>query len=132
MREFVGRTADAEAPFLSGGWWTQGQIVRGKVVRVWQDKENRTNYTLDVACELKVTEKGKEISLPNTTVEIEGEEQDRVSIGNLAGIKMAMQSARLERFPVNTILELECEDIQPPKKEGHSPRPNFRMHIWIP
>jgi len=115
-QEFEGRTVDAEAPFLSGAFWKPGVLVRGVVSKIYVDKDQRTNYVLEL----------------ESPVEIDGEEWDRVSIGNLAGFKMALQAMHMERLRVKDILEMECEDIKPAKKEGYSPRPNFRLKVVRP
>lgn len=113
---FVGRTADAEAPFLSGAFWKPGVHIRGKVVKLFVDKEQRTNYVLEL----------------ENPVEIDGAEWDRVSVGNLAGFVMALSAARIERLRVNDVLEMECEDIKAATKEGYSPRPNFGIKVTRP
>jgi hypothetical protein len=116
MQEFTGRTADAEAPFLSGAFWKPGVHVRGVVSKVFQDKEQRTNYVLDL----------------ESPVTLDGAEWDRVSVGNLAGFVMAMNSAKIERLRVKDIIEMECEDVKAPTKEGYSPRPNFKIKVLRP
>lgn len=116
MQTFVGRTADAEAPFLSGAFWKPGVGVKGVVSKLFQDKEQRVCYVLDL----------------DSPVEIDGAEWDRVSLGNLAGFVMAMSAAKIERLRVKDHIELECEDVKAATKEGYSPRPNFNLKINRP
>ncbi len=113
---FEGRTVDAEAPFLSGEFWEVGKIVVGKVVRVYPT-------TLDGKTSLAYV---VELSEPVT---IDGEDWDRVSIGNLAGFRMALQAGGIEELIVNDVIEMECESIKAAKKPGYSPRRNFRVKV---
>ncbi|SRR5258708_6721747 len=116
---FEGRTAEAEAPFLGGDFWKVGFSVRGTVSRIYEtdfDGKKGTCYVLDL----------------DSPVEVDGEDWERASIGNLAGFRMALQSMKLERLRLNDEVEMECEDIKPAKKEGYSPRPNFRLKVTRP
>jgi hypothetical protein len=113
---FTGRTADAEAPFLSGAFWKPGVRVHGLVSKLFQDKESRICYVLEL----------------KEPVLIDGEEWDRVSLGNLAGFVMALAAAKIERLRVKDFLEIECEDVKAATKEGYSPRPNFKINIIRP
>src|SRR5712664_1288355 len=112
MQTFEGRTADAEAPFLSGSFWTVGKTIRGSVSRRFEtviDGKTSPAIVLDL----------------EESVEVDGEDWDRVSVGNLAGIRMAAQSAKDEQgksapivLKVKDVIEIECESIKPAKKEG--------------
>jgi hypothetical protein len=111
-----GRTVDAEAPFVSGEFWTVGKIVKGEVVRIYPttlDGKSSLAYVIEL----------------EDPVEIDGEDWERVSVGNLAGFRMALQACGTERLFLKDSIEMECESIKPAKKEGYSPRPNFRLRI---
>jgi hypothetical protein len=118
---FEGRTSDAEAPFVSAAFWTEGKQISGVVTKIFMsqaspDKQPDTCYVLTL----------------DEPVELDGEEWDRVSVGNLAGFRMALQAMGLDRLKVKDALEMECTDIKAAKKEGYSPRPNFRLRISRP
>ncbi|HLZ50830.1 MAG TPA: hypothetical protein VKP61_08775 [Candidatus Acidoferrum sp.] len=87
--------------------------MKGTVSKLFEDKEKRMCYVLDL----------------EKPVEIDGAEWDRVSLGNLAGFVMALSAAKIERLRVRDVLELECEDVKAPTKEGYSPRPNFNLKL---
>ncbi len=116
---FEGRTIDVEAPFLSGEFWEVGKLIEGKITRIYQtilDGKPSLAYVLEV---------GQPVS-------INGEEWDRVSLGNLTGFQMALQACGMERLFMNDVIEIECESVKPAKKEGYSPRPNFRLKVLRP
>jgi len=113
---FEGRTLDAEAPFASGEFWAIGKILKGEIVRIYQtvmDEKPSLAYVVEL----------------EDPVEIDGEDWERVSIGNLAGFRMALQAAHQDRLYLKDVIEMECESIKKAKKEGYSPRPNFRLKI---
>jgi hypothetical protein len=114
---FEGRTLDAEAPFVSGEFWETGKTIRGEVVRIYEtvlDGKKSLAYVVE---------------LDGETVYIDGEEWERVSIGNLAGFRMALQAAGIERLFLKDVIEMECESIKAAKKVGYSPRANFRIRV---
>ncbi len=114
---FEGRTEDAEAPFLTADFWKEGVNVRGVVSKLFLTKLNQIPcYVLDL----------------EDSVSVEDAETDRISVGNLTGFTMAMQTAGIDRLRVKDIVELECTGIKPAKKEGFSPRINFRLKVVRP
>ncbi len=118
-KEYEGRTEEGEYPFVNAEFWTIGRMIRGVVVRI---KETEIEGKKSPALELEL----------DAPVEIEGEEWERVSIGNLAGIRMALQNYRPEVIRVKDFLELECTSIKETKKEGFSNRINFRIKVTPP
>lgn len=116
QKVFEGRTLDADAPFLSGEFWTQGKMVTGEVVRIYPT-EMEGKQSLAYVLSLQ------------EPVEIDGEDWELVSIGNLSGFKLAMLGAGLERLFLKDLVELECQSIKPAKKATFSPRPNFRIKV---
>lgn len=113
---FEGRTEDAEAPFLSGGFWKDQLQVIGIVEREY-GSENGPCFVLEL-------EKPVSIAADDGPV-------STVSIGNLSGFNMALQAARAT-LQKGDLVEIECTGIKPPKAEGYSPRPNFRVKIVRP
>ncbi len=114
-----GRTLDADAPFASGDFWEVGKTIKGEVSRVYAtqfDGKSSLAYVVEL----------------EEPVDIDGEEWDRVSIGNMAGLRLALQSCHTDRLYSKDVIELECESIKKAKKEGYSPRPNFRLKISRP
>lgn len=120
VQTFKGRTEDAEAPFLSAGFWREGKSVTGKLVKAFTVKavnggEPQPCFVLEL----------------DDPVEVDGEEQERVSIGNMAGIKMALQGCKppLTGLRIGDVIRLECTGVKPAKKEGFSPRVNFELEV---
>jgi hypothetical protein len=116
---FRGKTEDAEAPFLGAEFWEVGKSVSGKVVKLFQVKPDATKE----AAQCYV------IEVDGDDVMVDGEPCPRVSVGNLAGFKMAMQVAGLQSLHIGDTLELECTGVKPPTKEGYSPRLNFTLTV---
>ncbi len=109
---FKGRTEDAEAPFLGAEFWDKGKKVFGVVEREF-DSVNGKCYVLT----------------PLNPIVLDGEEWDRVSVGNMAGFRMALQAGHLKELRVGDKVVLECTGKTPPKKEGNSPRVNFAIEV---
>jgi hypothetical protein len=117
QKVFEGRTIDAEAPFVSGEFWEAGKMIRGEVVRIYEtilEGKKSLAYVVE---------------LDGEHVEIDGEDWERVSIGNLAGFRMALQAAGIERLFLKDTIEMECESVKAAKKQGYSPRANFRIRV---
>jgi hypothetical protein len=114
-KTYKGRTEDAEAPFLGADFWSVGKSVSGVVLRSFESVNGRC-YVLGLV----------------TPVEMAGEEVDEVSIGNMAGFRMAMQAAHLTDLRVKDKVFLSCYGKTPPKKEGNSPRVDFDIEVTVP
>jgi hypothetical protein len=112
---FTGKTEDAEAPFLDAAFWTPSVKVLGVVERSYQSVHGEC-YVLALS---------KPVKLNNV-------EEDRVSIGNLTGFRMALDASKAKKLLVGDFVELECSAIQSAKKAGDSPRPNFVIKINRP
>ena len=113
---FEGRTLDVDAPFLSGAFWEVGKKIRGEVIHIKDtifDGKSSLAYVLEL----------------DEPVEVDGDDWERVSIGGLAGFKMALQACGVPRLFLKDQIEMECESIKLSKKENYSPRPNFRVLI---
>lgn len=112
---FRGRTEDAEAPFLSSEFWKQGTRIAGVVERVFKI-DGRNNYAVALI----------------KAVELDGEPYDRVSVGESAGIRMAMQVARCGDLRERDRVVLTCTGETPSKEAGKSPRKNFDIEVHRP
>lgn len=123
-RVFEGKSTDVEGPFLAADFWREGTRITGTVVQV-------KNTVMDQPGQLPKPSIVYLLDLDDP-VEMEGEDVYRVCLGNLAGLRMALQAMKLERLAVNDKIELECDSIKPAKKEGFSPRVNFRMKVNRP
>jgi hypothetical protein len=111
-KTYRGRTEDAEASFLSAEFWKPGVRVVGVVGRMYESQNGRC-YVLHLV----------------TPVEVAGEKQDEVAIGNLTGFRMACQAAGVSDLRVGDQLVVECTAIEAAKKKGMSPRPNFAVEV---
>lgn len=110
--QFKGRTVDAEAPFLSAGFWKEGTEVRGVISKLFQ------------------TDNGPAVVLEmEEPVEVDGEEWDRVSVGNMSGFKMALEAGKIPPLRLKDVLTLRCEGFKKSKKEGYSDRVNFELTV---
>lgn len=112
---FQGKTEDAEAPFLDGGFWFPDVKVVATVERSWMSA-NGECYVLSLSSPVKINKV----------------EEQRVSIGNLTGFRMAMDAAGLKKLLVGDFIEVECTSVNSPTKPGQSPRPNFRIKVTRP
>lgn len=132
-QRFEGRTVDAEAPFLPASWWKDGYSVKGTIVKIFdvempakegQPAKKSKCYTLD-------------LDLPT---DVDGEELDRVSVGNMAGIQMALSVMKRDTDgktgtitpQLKDVLEIVCEGVKPAKKQGYSDRVNFHLVVTRP
>lgn len=108
--KFKGKTEDAEAPFLGADFWKQGVKIIGRVIRVYGSENGPCAV-------IRLTQ----------PIQIEGEDFQEVSIGNLKGFVMALQAAGLNALRVNDVLYAECSGLSPTTK-GHS-RANFEIEV---
>jgi hypothetical protein len=111
-RPITGRTEDAEAPFLDAAFWKKGVRIVGFVDRSFQTQNGE--------CYVVVLDEA---------VEIDGELEEKVSIGAMKGFQMALQAANYPKLHKGDLLVAECTGLTPPKKENHSPRVNFAVEI---
>jgi hypothetical protein len=111
-KPITGRTEDAEAPFLDAAFWKKGLRIVGFVDRSFQT-QNGECYVLVL----------------QDPVEIDGEPEEKVSIGAMKGFQMALQAANYPKLHKGDLLVAECTGLTAPKKEGHSPRVNFAVEI---
>ncbi len=109
---FQGRTEDVEAPFLGADFWKKGEAVSGVVVRQFDTLAGRA-YVLAL----------------DNAVDLGGELEEQVSIGAMKGFLMALQAAKVDHLVNGDVIRLECTGVNPPTKEGYSPRVNFVITV---
>ena len=120
MQKFEGRTVDADAPFLGAEFWEEGKAVTGVVTKIFETQNVKDG----------IIKKSKAYVLVlRDNVEIDGEEWDRASVGSLAGFKMALDVAKLQQLQIKDLVTIVCEGVKATKKEGHSPRINFKITV---
>ncbi|SRR5216683_5319332 len=120
MQKFEGRTVDADAPFLGAEFWEEGKAVTGVVTKIFETQNVKDG----------IIKKSKAYVLAlRDNVEIDGEEWDRASVGSLAGFKMALDVAKLQQLQIKDLVTIVCEGVKATKKEGHSPRINFKITV---
>lgn len=115
FQTFKGRSEDAEAPFLSTDFWTKDKRLVGIVDRVFKI-DGRDNYAVKLA----------------KPIELHGETVDVVFVGESAGLRMAMQAARLRELRVEDRVNLLCTGETASKEAGKSPRKNFEIEVQRP
>jgi hypothetical protein len=108
--KFKGRTEDAAAPFLNAEFWKVGVKVIGKVTRCFES-ENGPCAVIRLA----------------KPIQINSEDYQEVSIGNLKGFVMALQAAGLNVLRVNDTIYAECTGFSETTK-GHN-RANFEIEV---
>lgn len=116
VQTFQGKTEDAEAPFLTAGFWREGTAIRGEVIKLFtthQEKGDSQCYTVQL----------------DDPVELDGEEYERVSIGSSGGLLMALSAAKVNKLLLRDKIELECTGMKKAKKEGYSDRVNFSLKV---
>lgn len=121
MQTFEGRTTDADAPFLSAAFWQDGATVAGFVSKIFPVQPDPT----------KPATKCYVLNLRDS-VEVDGEEWDRVSVGNMAGFKMALDAMKLDGLRLKDFVTITCEGVKKAKKDGYSDRVNFHLKIERP
>lgn len=123
MPTFEGRTVDADAPFLGAEFWKEGTQITGVVSKVFETTNQKNG--------VPVKAKAYVLQL-QTAVEVDGEEWDRVSVGNLAGFKMAMDVAKIGSLQLKDFVTLTCEGMKASKKAEYGPRINFKLKVERP
>ena len=111
-KQFRGKTEDADAVFLAADFWKGGVTITGKVIRTF-DSENGRCYVLQLA----------------TPVKVGVDEVDEATIGNLTGIRMALQACGLDRLIVGDEVYLECTGFKATPKGN---RANFEIEVNRP
>ncbi len=105
-----GRTGEVANNFLGSDFWRPGVSISGTVLRKFESRNGQC-----YALELK------------EPVDINAEPTREVALGNLTGLRMAIQAAGAEDLEVGDKIDLECTDLQPTAKGN--PRIDFRIQI---
>jgi hypothetical protein len=105
-----GRTEDVANNFLGSEFWRPGVHIRGNVVRQFESA-NGPCYALEL----------------DSPVELNGVKTSEAALGNLTGLRMALQAAGVEDLQVGDRIYLECTELQPTSKGN--PRIDFKIEI---
>lgn len=91
MAQFRGKTEDASAPFLKAEFWEKGRRIAGTVERIFET-DNGKAYVVRLV----------------TPVMLNGQSEKQVSIGNSAGLRMAVDASGCRGLEVGDSIHLEC------------------------
>jgi hypothetical protein len=111
--QLEGRTGDVANNFLGSEFWRPGVSIDATVMRKFESV-NGLCYALET----------------NGPVDLNGESTREVALGNLTGLRMALQSAGVEDLEVEDKIALECTGLQPTSKGN--PRIDFKIQIDRP
>lgn len=105
-----GNSQDVGNNFLGADFWQPGVRITGRVERKF-DSVNGQCYALALA----------------EAVELRGEQTSDVALGNLTGLRMAIQAAGVDDLEVGDEITLECTELRPTGKGN--PRIDFKIQI---
>lgn len=118
-KTFQGRTEDATAPFLNAEFWKKGTKLQGVVSRTFQI-QNGTKLQNCITLQLQ------------NPVTVDGKKEELVSIGDMAGLRMALQAAGCDELQRNDAVLLECTGRTPSEDKTKSDRVDFAITISRP
>jgi hypothetical protein len=107
---FEGNTGEVANNFLGSEFWEEGTSIDGTVTRKFESANGQC-YALEL----------------DKPVELNGAETREVALGNLTGLRMAIQAAGVEDLEVGDKIDLECTGLQPTSK-GNA-RIDFHLKI---
>jgi hypothetical protein len=110
MAQLEGESRDVATHFLGSEFWQPGTSIVGTVLRKFESS-NGLCYGLRLA----------------TPVRVSGQETSEAALGNLTGLRMALQAAGVDELQVGDQVELECTDLQPTNKGND--RIDFKIRI---
>ncbi len=110
MAQLEGESRDVANNFLGSEFWQPGTSVAGTVLRKFESA-NGLCY-------------GLQLSEP---VCLNEQETSEVALGNLTGLRMALQAAGVGELQVGDEIQLECTGLQPTNKGND--RIDFKIHI---
>ena len=115
MGRFKGTTEDAGGQFLGSDFWKKGVQIQGEVTGTFQT-EIGTSYSLNL----------------KTPVKVNGKNEDKVSIGGLKGLAMALRAAGVpnQELAVGDAVVIECTGTTPTDK-GNA-QINFKVLVDRP
>lgn len=109
-KTFTGTSEQANAPFLEAGFWKKGVRIEGIVLRTFQTMFGE-NYVLHL----------------KTPVKVKGKAEQQVSLGQNAGLKMALNACGAKKLQEDDVVILECTGTTDVGKE--SPRTDFKIAV---
>jgi hypothetical protein len=112
MARFKGSTEEAGGSFLGADFWKKGVRIEGQVTGSFE------------------TEIGKSYSLTlKNPVTINGDKHERVSLGGLKGLSMALRAAGVpnQEFQTGDAVVIECTGMTPTEKGN--PQINFKILV---
>ena len=112
MARFKGSTEEAGGSFLGADFWKKGVRVEGQITGSFETGIGRS-YSLTL----------------KNPVTIEGEKQERVSIGGLKGLNMALRAAGVpdQELLAGDAVIIECTGTTPTDKGN--PQINFKVLV---
>lgn len=109
-KKFVGNTEEAGGKFLNAEFWKKGKRVEGVVTGKFETSSGD-------AFNIKLAKAEK----------IDGETTDRVAVGGLKGMLMALRASGANEFEVGDGVIIECTGTTPTDKG--SPMINFKVLV---
>lgn len=115
MGRFKGTTEDAGGQFLGSEFWKKGVRIEGQVTGSFQT-EIGTSYSLTL----------------KNPVKVNGNMEDKISIGGLKGLAMALRAAGVpnQEFEAGDAVVIECTGTTPTDKGN--PQINFKVLVDRP
>jgi hypothetical protein len=105
-----GQSQDVANNFLGSEFWQPGTRINGRVLRKFESANGQC-YALEL----------------DGPVDLNGEATKEVALGNLTGLRMAIQAAGAEDLALGDRITLECTGLQPTAKGN--PRIDFKIKI---
>jgi hypothetical protein len=113
MAQLEGESRDVANNFLGADFWQPRTSISGTVLRKFESA-NGLCY-------------GIQLSAP---VHLKDQETSEVALGNLTGLRMALQAAGADELRVGDGIQLECMGLQPTNKVND--RIDFKIQIERP
>lgn len=113
MAQLEGESRDVANNFLGADFWQRGTSVAGSVLRKFESA-NGLCYGLQLSAPVRLNE----------------QETSEVALGNLTGLRMALQAAGVDELQIGDQIQLECTGLQPTNKGND--RIDFKIHINRP
>ena len=114
MPRFTGNTEEAGGSFLGADFWKKGMTVEGVVTGTFQTSTGEA-YSLTLRKPVKVN----------------GEDEEKVSIGGLKGFLMALRAAGVpdQQLLAGDALVIQCTGTEKASKPGYNDQINFKVTV---
>ena len=114
MPRFTGNTEEAGGTFLGADFWKKGVTVEGVITGTFQTSTGEA-YSLTLRKPVKVN----------------GEEEEKVSIGGLKGFLMALRAAGVpdQQLQVGDAVMIMCTGTTKAEKVGYNDQINFKVTV---